>query len=80
MIHVQNLTKEFGPVKAVNNVSFHVEANEIVGLLGNNGAGKTTIMRILTTYLPATSGIARVAAAVRFRRNCPCPSPGPPLL
>jgi ABC-2 type transport system ATP-binding protein len=61
MIHVQNLTKEFGPVKAVNNVSFHVEANEIVGLLGNNGAGKTTLMRVLTTYLPATSGVATVA-------------------
>ena len=61
MIHVENLTKEFGPVRAVNNVSFQVEKNEIVGLLGNNGAGKTTIMRILTTYLPATSGIARVA-------------------
>ncbi len=60
MIHVENLTKYFGPVCAVNNVSFHVERNEIVGLLGNNGAGKTTIMRILTTYLPASSGIARV--------------------
>ncbi|MFO0925597.1 MAG: ATP-binding cassette domain-containing protein [Gemmataceae bacterium] len=61
MIHVENLTKYFGPVCAVNNVSFDVEKNEIVGLLGNNGAGKTTIMRILTTYLPASSGIARVA-------------------
>src|SRR5690349_7194751 len=61
MIHVENLTKYFGPVCAVNNVSFQVERNEIVGLLGNNGAGKTTIMRILTTYLPASSGIARVA-------------------
>src|SRR5579885_1920742 len=61
MIHVEHLTKYFGPVLAVNDVSFHVEKNEIVGLLGNNGAGKTTIMRILTTYLPASSGIARVA-------------------
>src|SRR4051812_48260868 len=61
MIHVENLTKYFGPVCAVNNVSFHVEKHEIVGLLGNNGAGKTTIMRILTTYLPASSGIAKVA-------------------
>jgi ABC-2 type transport system ATP-binding protein len=60
MIHVEHLTKSFGPVQAVNNVSFHVEKDEIVGLLGNNGAGKTTIMRILTTYLPASSGIARV--------------------
>src|SRR4030088_2829184 len=61
MIHVERLTKYFGNVLAVSNVSFQVEKNEIVGLLGNNGAGKTTIMRILTTYLPATSGIARVA-------------------
>jgi len=61
MIHVENLCKYFGPVLAVNNVSFQVEKNEIVGLLGNNGAGKTTIMRVLTTYLPATSGIAKVA-------------------
>jgi ABC-2 type transport system ATP-binding protein len=61
MIHVNNLSKEFGPVLAVNNVSFQVEKGEIVGLLGNNGAGKTTIMRILTTYLPATRGVARIA-------------------
>src|SRR5580700_1490829 len=61
MIQVQNLTKSFGPVQAVNNVTFEVEPNEIVGLLGNNGAGKTTIMRILTTYLSATSGWAKVA-------------------
>lgn len=61
MIHVENLTKYFGPVCAVNNVSFQVEQGEIVGLLGNNGAGKSTLMRILTTYLPASSGIARVA-------------------
>jgi ABC-2 type transport system ATP-binding protein len=60
MIQVKNLTKYFGPVMAVNDVSFQVEKDEIVGLLGNNGAGKTTIMRILTTYLPATSGIASI--------------------
>jgi ABC-2 type transport system ATP-binding protein len=61
MIQVENLTKYFGPVMAVFDVSFTVEKNEVVGLLGNNGAGKTTIMRMLTTYLPATSGVARVA-------------------
>jgi len=61
MIHVENLSKNFGPVAAVNDVSFEVEKNEIVGLLGNNGAGKTTLMRMLTTYLPASSGVARVA-------------------
>ena len=61
MIHVERLTKYFGPVLAVSDVSFQVDRNEIVGLLGNNGAGKTTIMRILTTFLPASSGVARVA-------------------
>jgi ABC-2 type transport system ATP-binding protein len=61
MIHVERLSKYFGPVMAVNDVSFQVEKNEIVGLLGNNGAGKTTIMRILTTYLPASAGVAKVA-------------------
>jgi ABC-2 type transport system ATP-binding protein len=61
MIEVEHLTKYFGPVMAVTNISFQVGKNEIVGLLGNNGAGKTTVMRILTTYLPATSGRAKVA-------------------
>jgi ABC-2 type transport system ATP-binding protein len=61
MIEVEHLTKYFGPVMAVSNISFQVGKNEIVGLLGNNGAGKTTVMRILTTYLPATSGRAKVA-------------------
>jgi ABC-2 type transport system ATP-binding protein len=61
MIEVERVSKYFGPVMAVDNISFEVPRNEVVGLLGNNGAGKTTIMRILTTYLPATSGRARVA-------------------
>jgi ABC-2 type transport system ATP-binding protein len=61
MIQVENLTKYFGPVMAVDGLSFEIERGEVVGFLGNNGAGKTTTMRILTTYLPATSGIARVA-------------------
>ena len=61
MIDVKNLTKYFGPVLAVDRVSFSIDRGEIVGLLGLNGAGKTTTMRILTTYLPATSGVARLA-------------------
>lgn len=61
MIQVDNLTKYFGPVMAVDRISFQVDAGEIVGFLGPNGAGKTTTMRILTGYLPATSGIAKVA-------------------
>src|SRR5437016_2080945 len=61
MIQVDDLTKLFGPVLAVDHINFQVSRGEIVGFLGPNGAGKTTTMRILTTYLPATSGIARVA-------------------
>jgi len=61
MIEVDKVTKYFGPVLAVDKVSFTVEKNEIVGFLGLNGAGKTTTIRILTSYLPATSGIAKVA-------------------
>jgi ABC-2 type transport system ATP-binding protein len=61
MIQVENLTKYFGPVLALDRVSFQVAKGELVGLLGPNGAGKTTTMRILTTYLPATSGTATVA-------------------
>jgi ABC-2 type transport system ATP-binding protein len=60
MINVDRLSKDFGPVMAVQDVTFNVEANEIVGLLGNNGAGKTTIMRILTTFLSPSRGSARV--------------------
>ncbi len=60
MIQVDNLTKYFGPVLAVDDISFRVERGDIVGFLGPNGAGKTTTIRILTSFLPATSGIARV--------------------
>ena len=63
MIQVDNLTKFFGPVLAVDHISFQVGKGEIVGLLGPNGAGKTTTMRILTSFLPATSGVAKVAVA-----------------
>lgn len=61
MIQVDNLTKYFGPILAVDHISFEVGRREIVGFLGPNGAGKTTTLRILTSYMPATSGIARVA-------------------
>ena len=61
MISVENLRKEFGTIRAVDGVSFEVGAGEIVGLLGPNGSGKTTIMRILTGYFPPTSGRAWVA-------------------
>jgi ABC-2 type transport system ATP-binding protein len=61
MIQVDHLSKDFGQVMAVNDISFQVGKGEIVGFLGRNGAGKSTTIRILTTYLPATSGVARVA-------------------
>lgn len=61
MIHVDGLTKHYGKVKAVNNISFDVHAGEVLGFLGPNGAGKTTTMKILTSYLSPTSGRAVVA-------------------
>jgi ABC-2 type transport system ATP-binding protein len=61
MIEVEHLTKTYGQISAVNDVSFTVERGEILGFLGPNGAGKTTTMRILTCFIPATSGSARVA-------------------
>ncbi len=60
MIEARNLTKYYGRTKALDNISFTVEKGEIVGLLGPNAAGKTTMMRILTCFLPATSGTAKV--------------------
>ncbi len=75
MIQLDNITKFFGPVCAVDRVSFEVEQGEIVGFLGPNGAGKTTTLRILTSYLPATSGIAKVynydvmTESMEVRRN-----------
>lgn len=60
MIEVQGLTKYFGTNRAVNNVSFKVERGEIIGLLGPNGSGKTTIMRVLTGFFPPTSGRALI--------------------
>jgi len=61
VIEVQHLTKRYGPLTAVNDVSFKVERGEILGFLGPNGAGKTTTMRVLTGYMPATDGKALVA-------------------
>ena len=61
MIEVQHLTKRYGPVTAVDDVSFTVERGEILGFLGPNGAGKTTTMRVLTGYMPPSEGKAIVA-------------------
>jgi ABC-2 type transport system ATP-binding protein len=61
VIEVANLGKAYGPRVALQNVSFTVEKGAIMGFLGPNGAGKTTTMRILTGFIPATSGVAKVA-------------------
>lgn len=61
MIEVSDLTKRYAGTTAVNGLSFTVGRGEIVGLLGRNGAGKTTTMRILSCFMPATSGMAKVS-------------------
>ena len=61
MIQVESLTKDYAGRRAIENVSFSVKKGEILGFLGPNGAGKTTTMRILTGYLPPTSGHASIA-------------------
>ena len=61
MIQAENLTKFFGQTQAISNVSFSAAKGEILGFLGPNGAGKTTTMRLLSCFMPPTSGKARVA-------------------
>lgn len=61
MISVQGLSKRYARTVAVDNISFEVQKGQIVGFLGPNGAGKTTTMRILTCFLPPTTGSAQVA-------------------
>ncbi len=69
MIQVQNLTRYYGRTPAIENVSFEVEKGEILGFLGPNAAGKTTTMRILTCYMPASSGTAKVAGFDVFNQS-----------
>ena len=61
MIEVDRLTKSYGPVTAVHDVSFNVDKGQIVGFLGPNGAGKSTTMKILACFMAASGGRARVA-------------------
>lgn len=61
MIKVENLTKDYGEFRAIDNISFTVNKGEILGLLGPNGAGKTTVMRMLTCFFPPTKGTLMVA-------------------
>jgi ABC-2 type transport system ATP-binding protein len=69
MIKVEDLTKRYAGVTALNGVSFEVQRGEIVGFLGPNGAGKSTAMRILTGFIPATSGRVQVAGLDVFENS-----------
>lgn len=60
MLHIDRLTKRFGPLTAVDNITFSVDRGEVLGFLGPNGAGKSTTMKIVAGYLPPTSGTATV--------------------
>jgi len=61
MIEIRNLTKYFGPKKAVDNISFSVDKGEILGFLGPNGAGKSTTMRMITGFIPPSGGTALIS-------------------
>ena len=69
MIKVEGLTKRYGDVTAIEDLSFQVEKGEIVGFLGPNGAGKTTTMRIITGFLPSTEGIVTVSGHDIFEKQ-----------
>ncbi len=69
MIKVENLTKQYSGFTAIDNLSFEVAKGEIVGFLGPNGAGKSTTMRILTGYLPPSSGSASIAGFDVFTQS-----------
>ena len=69
MIQVENLTKKYAGFTAIKNLSFEVAKGEVVGFLGPNGAGKSTTMRILTGYMPATSGRAAIGGFDVFSQS-----------
>ena len=69
VVEVRNLTKSYGSVMAVNQVSFSIEAGKIYGLLGRNGAGKTTIMQIFTAQLFATSGAVKMFGEAPYENS-----------
>ncbi len=69
MIEVENLTKHYGPRRAINNLTFQIARGEVVGLLGPNGAGKSTTMDILSCILSASSGTARIRGYDTFEHS-----------
>ena len=60
MVEVKNLTKYYGDIKAVDDISFTVETGEVLGFLGPNGAGKSTTMNMITGYISSTSGTVTI--------------------
>ncbi len=85
MIELRQVTKQFGPQVAVSNLSVSIPVGQCVGLLGPNGAGKTTTLRIITGYIPPTTGVAEVAgqstltASIQTRRMIGYLPETPPL-
>src|SRR5581483_5271633 len=69
MIEVENPTKRYGEKLAISGVTFDVQAGEILGFLGPNGAGTSTTMRVLSGYMPASEGTARVAGFDVFTQS-----------
>lgn len=69
MISVEGLTKSYAAIRALKGISFEVAPGEVVGFLGPNGAGKTTTLRILSGFMPANEGVARVAGFDVFRQS-----------
>jgi len=69
LIHVEGLTRFYGEKRAISDITFHVNKGEILGLLGPNAAGKTTTMRILTCYMPPTSGKAVIGGYDIFEQS-----------
>ncbi len=69
MIEVSHLTKRYGDITAVNDLSFTADTGQVLGFLGPNGAGKTTTMRIVTGFMPATSGTVKVAGYDIFEQS-----------
>src|SRR5215468_8320748 len=69
LIRVEHLTKLYGSVRAVNDISFDVPKGEVLGFLGPNGAGKSTTMKVLTCFLAPTAGRAQVAGFDVYRQS-----------
>lgn len=72
MIEVHNLTKRYGELTAIRSINFTAAKGQILGFLGPNGAGKTTTMRIITGFMPATSGTVKVAGFDIFEQSHEC--------